>query len=140
MAKISGVLTSTRLLTIWGAACSFLLIIGVYQGTRGLAHSEDIKGISARNDCRSAYNALLTAEKDKLVELRSDAQIAFNKALLHAQALGERASLEDVVLFDRINQDLEAQRVLVDTLPRLDQAVENGWSLGSRSYPACPGG
>lgn len=101
------------------------------------ATQRDVRISSERADCRSAYSAIMTDVIRARDDLKIDADAQYYTATL-ASATGERPTQE---VFDRFGAtlvQLNAARDKVRALPRLDDAVDNGFTLDGTTYPACP--
>ena len=113
--------------TTLAVACVVLVVTGivVFLVLAGNSTSSDIRESTKRADCRTAYNADFT----EVVRTR-DALVAEG---LVAVAQGDRARLAAIA------GDVDQANRAVQRLPKLDDAVEHGYTLNGVHHPPCPG-
>lgn len=119
-------------------ACVLLVVISVVsvltflRANTGAATSADIKASQAqdritreRADCRSEYNARISEVKDQRLKFISDVVVA--------SVAGDHA------LVGTISKQLDMLNTKIALLPRLDVAVNEGFTLDGIHYRKCPG-
>lgn len=121
--------------------------------------SDDVKTLliqgqqsSARADCRSAISAKFTEKRDARDNLQALTSTVSNQTFnllltvvfTHSPAGSPLTAAETQMIVDQNarladqNRLLAAAQAAVDALPRLDQAVDRGYTLDNHHYPACP--
>lgn len=114
--------------------------LSVALGYSGNATSSDVRESTRRADCRSAYNADFTEvirHRDDL-KLELDSQY-YEVQLLIARGAETAPTAEQIAAFADTKDDLDEARAQVAALPKLDDAVEHGYTLNGVSHPPCPG-
>ena len=127
------------------ALCIVLAIItaasvaGFFYSKSGSDTSHDVQESSRRADCRSAYNAdlqsVIRARDD--IKLSLDAQ--YYRATFNQAVYGIAPTNDATALFGVTLNELDKARDKVNTLPKLDDAVDNGFKLDGVTRPPCPG-
>jgi len=111
---------------------------GAWYARSGNDASQSVQESTRRTDCRSAYNADFT----EVVRRRDGLNTTFNRQLgaaLLARVNGEPPDPVAIAAFEQTNTDLAAAQRAVDALPKLDDAVDHGYTLNGIHHPACPG-
>jgi hypothetical protein len=116
----------------------FLAGINLMITRGGAASSRDVQDSQKRTDCRSAYNADFTEVVRTQTNLSIELQQQLTDALLASQR-GERATAEDAARYQATSSALTAATAAVKALPKLDDAVDHGYTLNGVHHPACPG-
>lgn len=96
-----------------------------------------VRESSIRNDCRSAYNAEFTEK----IRQRDALSIEQNRELgvaLFNSVQGVRSTPEQVEAFRTTNLALGKAADAVAELPKLDDAVDHGYTLDGVHHPPCP--
>jgi len=111
--------------------------VAVFLGFSGNATSSDLARSTRRADCRSAYNADFTEVIRARDDLKLELDSQFYAALL-GSAQGRQSSPEDIALFAATKTKLDTARDAVRALPKLDAAVDHGYTLNGETHPPCP--
>lgn len=111
-------LAATAAVLILSGVIAFLVLLG--NNT-----SSDIQQSTKRTDCRSSYNA------DFTVALREREGLVAK--IVVASVQNDRAQIGDLSgKIDALNRE-------IDSYPKLDDAVNDGFTLHGVKYPPCPG-
>jgi hypothetical protein len=133
---------SYRLAYLTLAALAVILVvvaIGLAFSYSGNSASQDVRESTKRADCRSAYNADFTEVKNARDDLKLDLDTQYYTATYQSVITGQRATPEQVQHFGDTLAQLEDARAAVRALPRLDDAVDHGYTLHGIHHPPCPG-
>lgn len=120
------------------AALCFGVAIAVGLGFTGNATSSDLAESNRRTDCRSAYNADFT----EVIRARDHAKIDLDILRYNADiatATGVPITDADVTAFVAKRDEVQVLNNQVDALPKLDDAVDHGYTLDGVHHPPCPG-